>query len=277
MSANRHVQTSTHPVTGKFMLNLYSEKIALDLDAPGSSYQTTPEGFLVTLSFQKQSVYYYVTFHPTTEPADERVASVQRFESAGDLMVLSGASHTYSPDGQLLSESNWQNGRMEGAQRRYFESGMVLDECFYEGGFPVKTWTAYFDHGNKATEIVFPASLEEWSKTRLGDNDQSATSVMTLPYNHPIAIHETWFSENGTKQRERSLNAYKDDTQVVMDPTGDEKYFDAAGAVIRTVSRDNNLAKDRRVVEVGGLRFHIDARSIDGRALYRSEYRSDAR
>ena len=58
----------------------------------------------------------------------------------------------WAPNGQLLVERNWSNGRLHGLQREWYRNGQLLKESNWSEGLPHGRHQSWYENGNQRLE-----------------------------------------------------------------------------------------------------------------------------
>lgn len=61
------------------------------------------------------------------------------------------------PDGQLMSEEEYQNGYVEGVQRRYYENGQLKEEYYLKGNKLSRYFKRWDEGGTLLSENKYPS------------------------------------------------------------------------------------------------------------------------
>ena len=69
---------------------------------------------------------------------------------------------TFYPNGELMQEIPYRDGKREGTRKWYYENGYLQSELFYENGKPVGMWRWYYENGNLQSEMFWGDGVLKW-------------------------------------------------------------------------------------------------------------------
>lgn len=233
MGASRFTQTSADPNTQILKLAIQDEILAVDLSDKSAEIHYFPNGALKELSFRQLNTHYHITFHQTIKEKEEQIAQVTQYQLAHGARYLQGASFTFDPSGFVLTETHWQGGKLHGPQRIFDAYHTAIEERFYDEGFPTGTWTTRYHDGTVAAEMHFPQSKQEWFlHARRGD--LSSTELHKAAFGTAMHATETWYNQNGIKQKEREYRLLVSQNRPVITYEGQSRSYDHSGKVVRS-------------------------------------------
>lgn len=264
MSADQHFQTTAEPDIQLIQIHLAEEVLDLYLNAPGVHYEKRDDGTLKFLRFQHTTSYYRISFHkPDMLDDRERPALVQRFRVFDGKRLLHGASRSLDREGNILSESNWDQGRLHGPHKNLDENLQLREIKHYQHGLPVGKWQSFYMDGTLATETVLPENYEQWQKSYIPGYEEPSNQIALKSYFHPLPITSTYYSHEGKKQCESQSRAHLTATGFVILPPHHVKVFDKRGKLSRHVRGDRCREVDSLIVENYGARRETTTNSIN--------------
>lgn len=244
--ANQHLQTSANPLTSVIEIVLHEGPVQVNLDKPGVDVKKFPDGKLEQLEFIHENSVHRVIFYESYGYG-EKIKDVLRFTTLNGRLVLNGPTRHFTEEGILLSEQNWNNGKLHGVQKFFDDLGNLREETYFSYGYPVETWKTYYHNGIVATEITFPPGVSEWKETELVSYNMGKKETLKAYVKRvPIFAKEIWFSIQGYKQREIDLNLYKNGDIFVIAEKGTFRSFDEKGNVIGERFQRNNYSVHRK-------------------------------
>lgn len=262
-SANQHLQTSADPVSQELLLELGGEKVSVLLDGEGVEFEKSPKGHLTYLSFFRLNRLVKLWFHPHSDmDFKEKVSLSKRFQLADGRWLLHGPQRAYDRFGELLWEANWMEGRLHGAQRVLSEFHVLREERHFDQGYPVGEWKLFYDGGELASQTTFPDSKKAWKKTFERGSEPKA-SLYFMDYVNPLSGKETWYSPDGYKQKEQVLVFRSDGKTYHVEESGEVRYFDIYGNVVRTILVADGEGSDTNDFTTMGSRYR---RTLEWRA-----------
>lgn len=166
--------------------------------------------------------------------------------------VPDGIKKEYYPNGQVKSETTYQDGKPDGPSTIYYENGKKDSQIAYENGIPVGRGIFYFEDGNLKEEIAY---LDGWNDMKIRDyylnknlylagHKQNGRWVESTQEYAPngLLLKEVRFDEKGAIKEEGVYdsdgNPLKDGVFVQYHPSGQ--------ALLETPYRDgqaNGLGK----------------------------------
>ena len=130
----------------------------------------------VTKYYRENGVLEYVTGNGVEENYDETGTLIKENEKISE--IKDGKYKGYSPEGKLILDYNYKNGKFHGVQKVYFNnSDKLYSVKEYKDGEPIGTHIIYYENGHKREVIDY----------NFGKN-----KVLRLQY--------TWLNENLSKK-----------------------------------------------------------------------------
>ena len=256
MGANQHFNTSINPKTGIIKLQLDNNIKLVKLDSPNTQYEKYPDGSLKLLKFNSINIIYELTFHPKIFVSKERIASIKRFQQDGNRIYLQGPTQTFNQAGQLMTETNWNDGVLNGRQIIY-NSHSLTEERFFSHGFPIKTWRLYYTNGNKAQEITFPDNFETWLTSEISGPIPNSSNLALTTFAHPIKIKELYFTPQGQVKREHTHFMFKKENSLFIANRYQAQVYNTSGKIyLRETQNFGTKKQSREITSFGTTYFH---------------------
>ena len=136
-----------------------------------SKYEYYPDGVLkskwhngIGEYYRRNGVLEYIQKEDTREDYDEE-GKIINSEDKKELESRDGEYKAYSPDGNILLDYNYKNGKFDGVQKVYFyNSDKLYSEKEYREDIPVGVHKTYYKNGNP--ESVTDYSFEKNKKMK---------------------------------------------------------------------------------------------------------------
>lgn len=147
--------------------------------------------------------------------SDNRKVSEETFNEG----VKHGISRTYYPTGEVLEESEWQNGQQTGSYRVFFKDGTPYMQCKYSNGKRNGLCLSYHPNGRVELEAYYSGNLrdKEWKYY-----NKEGEVKYTLKYDQGNLLNpEVQDSIDSINQRqfEKSGNPVADPEDFLQDPS----------------------------------------------------------
>ena len=69
--------------------------------------------------------------------------------------LLTGIMKRFYPNGNLMVEATYKDGKLEGLGKLYYENGNLKDETTFKDGKPEGLSKRYYENGNLRREVIF--------------------------------------------------------------------------------------------------------------------------
>jgi antitoxin component YwqK of YwqJK toxin-antitoxin module len=219
-SANRHMQTSASTVRNQIIITFQDKSLKIKLNAHGTEIKKFNNGKLKELSFYQVDKFYQVFFYPHHRLGKEQARLIKEYTIANTGELLDGSTYCFNEEGEILSEANWSQGKLQGKQRRFNQDGQIVEEKEYMDGLPVGEWSVYYSTGKIASKTIFPQSSDMWKETipYTADKSRATSSLYSQAFHKSLRATETWYSEYGKVQKEQHYRVHYTDNGIVMKP-----------------------------------------------------------
>lgn len=215
-------------------IKLPGDRILVNLRLTGVHADRNDEGKLTELQFDQSGIFYRVHFFDNSSSGFYRPSLVQRFQRFEAKLFLHGESLELNEDGELLSRSEWKKGTPHGVHEVFSPSGKLRELRQFDSGLPVKKWQLFYEDGVLANEIKFPETKEDWNRLFEEKKNQSSGGIFAdIDPLKEVEATETWYNQNGKKQRTTSYSLSYDGGFVSAHQKGSSQVFDHFGRVIR--------------------------------------------
>lgn len=154
-------------------------------------YEYYPDGVLkskwhngIGEYYRRNGVLEYIQKEDTREDYDEEGKIINSEDKKG-LESRDGEYKAYSPDGNILLDYNYKNGKFDGVQKVYFyNSDKLYSEKEYREDIPVGVHKTYYKNGNLEKKEIFSYSADEnreileYYKEEYNSNGQLTSKVI---------------------------------------------------------------------------------------------------
>lgn len=270
-SANMHLQTSADAESQQVALQLGRDKVSIFLDAPGVYFEKSARGHLTYITFFRMNTLVKIWFHPKSDmDTSEKIRLVKRFQLADGKWLLHGPTREFNSSGELLSETNWMDGKLHGKQLVYSPYQVLLEEKHWDLSFPIGTWKLFYSGGTLASEVTYPESKKKWLSTLIPGYDTLEPSLFSMDYQNSIPATEVWYTEEGLKQKEQQLICSFDGKRYRIEETGAVAFYDSYGQRVRHREVVNGKGRDTHDITTLGVRYR-NAKEWQAGHLFKKE------
>ncbi|MBB64419.1 MAG: hypothetical protein CMO81_05090 [Waddliaceae bacterium] len=229
-AADRHIQTSIHPINGMLQIELPDNTITVNTNTPGVIIKKYPNGALKQITLNQVRTLYQIDYYEPADLDSEQVSRVLKLDNINGLYYLHGKSYTLSRTGKFLTVSNWSEGQLDGKQEIYDEFQQIREERVFSKGFPVGEWNYYYANGYKSRQLTLPNNKEEWEQLKrpLAKAQRGPIPEHEETYN----VQELWFDEEGRKEKELYYMAQQKGDKFILQENGKSISFDQYGRTL---------------------------------------------
>ena len=114
--------------------------------------------------------------------------------------MISKTKWKWYENGQMWSEENFKDGKVDGTFTFWYENGQKNYEQNYKDGIKIGLWRSWFENGQKNYEIIYKDDKRDGLLTTWYEDGQKS-SEGTFKDGIPDGLEMYWY-ENGQKYRE---------------------------------------------------------------------------
>ncbi len=276
ISANLHIETSVDPISMSIEFDVLGEKLNINLESPGVVIDKYEDGRLKHITVPFINSLWEVYFHPFRGFGNQKevISLIKRFRLVDNRYTLNDKVQHFDEEGRLISESEWLEGVLHGKQKAFDHLGYLLEEREYYHGFPVNAWRLYYEGEKLASEIIFPATIEEWKETEIPRIAHiREKNIYSMSYHHPKIVIQMWYDRYGFKIKEVDYEVYQDEHRYIIKASGHTKNFDDEGNIVavKAFSKENETGTRRYMFKNLGVQEEEHSQYYDGE-LFKVSY-----